>query len=545
MDPARQETPTHNTADPMPAISTTPSRNNAKIIGRNFGFMGLEAAITLVVTLLTSVFIARAIGPTRLGYFNFIMWLTSISSSIGSLGIPLATLKYMGEFLGAGKPELARAVFYYNLRALCKIAIAIVLLSMVAVFVLVDPQYRLCSALLVMSMLPAMVTFVPSQANTAAENSALNTQGAFAGAIVYVIAVGASLLLGWDLVGISAGILISRCVELIVKFVLASRALALLPRVPLPDEIRNRMVSFSGLTTGLLFVQTVVWDRSDVVFLKLLQPDIRQLAFFSVCFSIADRLVLPAQALANALSATQMSEYGRDKTSLFRITSDSFAYLLIGTLPVMIGMACIGGPLFRVVYGPQYLSAIPVFTVVAVLSIPKAVLTPAQTLLYSTEELGFVLKWGLVASLVNLALDVILIPHQRAIGAAFANGITQSFAVAVLWHRVLTRYPVRLDRSALLRLSAATFAMAIALLGIVKMPFGDITKLAVAVPCGAFVFLMVARSVRLFQKDDRRRLLMLSAFVPAPVRRFYEQLVDFIVSNSPAAETPGQVPAKP
>jgi len=210
MDPARQETPTHNTADPMPAISTTPSRNNAKIIGRNFGFMGLEAAITLVVTLLTSVFIARAIGPTRLGYFNFIMWLTSISSSIGSLGIPLATLKYMGEFLGAGKPELARAVFYYNLRALCKIAIAIVLLSMVAVFVLVDPQYRLCSALLVMSMLPAMVTFVPSQANTAAENSALNTQGAFAGAIVYVIAVGASLLLGWDLVGISAGILISR-----------------------------------------------------------------------------------------------------------------------------------------------------------------------------------------------------------------------------------------------------------------------------------------------------------------------------------------------
>ena len=521
----------------MPAISTTSSRNNAKIIGRNFGFMGLEAAITLAVTLLTSVFIAREIGPTRLGYFNFIMWLTSISSSIGSLGIPLATFKYMAEFLGSGKPELARAVFYYNLRALFAISMAIVGLSLVAVFVLVNPQYRLCSAFLVLSMLPAMVTFVPSQANTAAENSALNTRGALAGAIVYVIAVGASLLLGWDLVGISAGILISRCVELLVKFVPASRALALLPRLPLPDEIRNRMVSFSGFTTGLLFVQTVVWDRSDVVFLKLLQPDIRQLAFFSVCFSIADRLVLPAQAFANALSATQMSEYGRDKASLFRITSDSFAYLLMGALPVMAGMACIAGPLFRVVYGAQYLSAIPVFTVVAILSIPKAVLTPAQTLLFSTEELGFVLKWGLVASAVNLALDVILIPHHGAIGAAFANGITQSFAVAVLWRRVLTRYPVRLDRSALLRLSAATVAMAISLLCITQLPFGDIAKLVVGVPCGAFIFLMAARAVQLFQKNDRRRLLMLSAFVPGPARRLYEQLVDFMVSNSPAAET--------
>jgi O-antigen/teichoic acid export membrane protein len=486
----------------MPAIPTTASRNNAKIIGRNFGFMGLEAVITLAVTLLTSVFIARTIGPTRLGYFNFIMWLTSISSSIGSLGIPLATFKYMAEFLGGGKPELARAVFYYNLRALSAISLAIVALCLVAVFVLVDPQYRLCSVFLVLSMLPAMVTFVPSQANTAAENSVLNTRGAFAGAVVYVIAVGASLLLGWDLVGISAGILISRCVELIVKFVPASRALTLLPRVPLPDEVRDRMVSFSGFTTGLLFVQTVVWDRSDVVFLKLLQPDIRQLAFFSVCFSIADRLVLPAQAFANALSATQMSEYGRDKESLFRITSDSFAYLLMGALPVMAGMACIAGPLFRVVYGTQYLAAIPVFTVVAVLSIPKAVLTPAQTLLFSTEELGFVLKWGLVASLLNLALDVMLIPHQRALGAAFANGITQSFAVAVLWHRVLTRYPVRLDRSALFRLSVATASMAIALLCITKMPIGDIAKLIVALPSGAFVFIIVARAVRLFQKDD-------------------------------------------
>jgi O-antigen/teichoic acid export membrane protein len=521
----------------MAFASTPPARNNTKIIGRNFGFMGLEAAITLVVTLLTSVFIARIIGPARLGYFNYILWLISISCSLGSLGIPLATFKYMAEFLGGGQPELARAVFYYNLRALSAISAAVVILSIVAVFVFVDPQYRLCSTLLVLSMLPAMVTFVPSQANTAAENSRLNTQGAFAGAIVYVIAVGASLLLGWNLVGISAGILISRCVELIVKFVPASRALASLPSIPLPDEIRKRMISFSGLTSGLLLVQIVVWDRSDVIFLKLLQPDIRQLAFFSVCFSVADRLVLPGQAFANALSATQMSEYGRDKSSLFRITSDSFIYLLMGALPIMVGMACIGGPFIRVVYGTQYLPAIPVFVIVAVLSIPKAILTPAQTLLYSTEDMGFVLKWGVVASLVNIALDVILIPHQRALGAAFANGITQSLAVAVLWRRVLTRYPVRLDRSALLRLSAATVAMAIALLGVIKIPLGDITKLGVAIPCGAIVFLMVARTVRLFQKDDRRRLLMLSAFVPGPARRCYEQLVEFIVSNSAVAQT--------
>src|SRR5208282_3096867 len=134
--------------------------------------------------------------------------------------------------------------------------------------------------------------------------------------------------------------------------------------VPLPPDIRRKMFAFSGRSTGLMLLQIVVWGRSDVIFLKLLQSDIRQLAFFSVCFSLIDRLMLPAQAFANSLSATQMAESGRDKTSLFKITSQAFVYILIGALPILVGIACVGGPFIRVVYGPQYIPAIPVFVVV-------------------------------------------------------------------------------------------------------------------------------------------------------------------------------------
>src|SRR6202521_1082165 len=333
----------------LTTATLAPARSNTKTIGRNFVSMGLEVLITLVSTLMTTVFIARAIGPTRLGYFSLVMWLTNITCSVGSLGIPLTTLKYLGEFLGGGQKELARAVFFYNLRAQIAIASALTAISMIAAFTLVDPQYRLCSALLVLSMLPNMVTFVPSQANTAAENSAVNTKGAFVAAIVYMVAVALSLLLGWDLVGIAAGALLYRTAELAVKIVPVLKSLAGVPRVPLPTEIRKRMFTSSGLSTGLMLLQIVVWDRSDIIFLKLLQPDIRQLAFFSVCFSVADRLIRMPQSFANALAATQMSEYGRDKTSLFKITSDAFAYLMMGALPIMIGVACIGGPFIRVV----------------------------------------------------------------------------------------------------------------------------------------------------------------------------------------------------
>jgi O-antigen/teichoic acid export membrane protein len=517
-------------------VNQLPATSTAKVIGRNFIFMGLEVVITLVCTLLTTVAIARVIGPTRLGYFNLIFWLTAITCSVGSLGIPLTTFKYMGEFLGGGKKELARAVFFYNLWAQTVIASVLTAIGIVVVFILVDRSYRVCSILLVLSMVPNMITFVPSQANSAAEDAALNTRGAFVGAIVYVVAVAASLLLGWNLVGIAAGVLLYRTAELAVKTIPVLQSMKLVPRVPLPREIRKRMFSFSGLSTGLMILQIVIWDRSDIIFLKLLQPDIRQLAFFSVCFSVTDRLMRMPQTFANALSATQMAEYGRDKARLFRMTSKASTYVLLGALPILIGLACIGGPFVRVMYGLQYLQAIPVFIVVVLFSIPKAILTPAQTLLYSAEDLGFVLKWGCVAAAMNVLLDVALIPSHGALGAAWANGVAQTFAALTIWGRVLVRYPVRIDRPVLLRLAAATLAMAIVVLAIVAIPFSPLMKLSVAVPTGAIVFLVTSRMFAVLQKDDRRRLLQLSALLPTPVGSSFKRLVDFLVPQPTVVE---------
>jgi O-antigen/teichoic acid export membrane protein len=513
-----------------------PAPSNTKVIGRNFIFIGLEVVITLVCTLLTTVVIARTIGPTRLGYFNLVLWLTAITSSVGSLGIPLTTFKYMGEFLGGGKKELARAVFFYNLWAQTVIASVLTGFSMIAVFTIVDPEYRSCSALLVLSMVPNMVTFVPSQANSAAEDAALNTRGALVGAVVYVIAVAVSLLLGWNLVGIAAGVLLYRTAELAVKILPVLKSMKTVPRVPLPAGIRKRMFAFSGLSTGLMILQIVIWDRSDILLLKLLQSDIRQLAFFSVCFSVADRLMRLPQTFANALSATQMAEYGRDKDRLFKMTSQASTYVLLGALPILIGVACIGGPFVRVMYGSQYLPAIPVFIVVALLSIPKAVLTPAQTLLYSAEDLGFILKWGCCAALINILLDVALIPSHGAIGAAWANGIAQTFAAISIWGRVLVRYPVRIDMPALLRIGAATLAMAIVVLAIVATPLSAVMKLSVAIPAGVIVFVITSRMFMVLQKDDRRRLLVLSASLPTLVGSWFTRLVDFLIPQPPVVE---------
>jgi O-antigen/teichoic acid export membrane protein len=514
----------------LTSVSTaTPGPCNTKTIARNFFFNGLEVATSLASTVLTTVAIARVIGPTRLGYYSLVMWMTSITCSVGSLGIPLTTFKYMGEFLGAGKKDLARAVFFHNFRVQVSVAAALSVISVLAVFAMAAPEYRACSVLLVLSIVPNMAAYIPSQANNAAENSARNARATFVSSIVYVALVAISLTRGWDLVGLAMALLVCRSVELVLKLVPVVNSMASVPMAPLPQDIRRRMFSFSGFGTGLMLLQIVVWDRSDIVFLKLLQPDIRQVAFFSVCFSAADRLLRIPQTFGTALSATQMAEYGRDKQRMVRITGESALYVLMGALPVLAGLAAVSSPLIRVVYGSQYLPAIPVFVVVALFAIPKAVLTPAQTLLYSAEELPFLLKWGCLAGAVNIGLDVALIPNHGAMGAAFANGIAQTLAATVIWCRVVFRYRVPLNSGALLRLLAAGLALVLVVLPVVATSLAPVVKLAVALPLGATTFLAAVRAMTVLQDEDRRRLLLAASSVPASLRVWCNRVIDILV----------------
>jgi O-antigen/teichoic acid export membrane protein len=506
-----------------------PARTNTDKIAKNFAWNGLDLLLSTVGMVIVSVAVARVLGPTRLGHFNLIYWTTSITGLVGSLGVPATTFKYMGEFLGAGRNDLARGTFFYSLKLQAFIGLGISAAGLLLVLTIGDPAYRLVSVLLVVSILPQMLTFIPSQANSAAENTAANVRGSQAGALVNLCGVLLSLGLHWDLVGIAVTILTYRVVELMVKLVPVWRRLNGCPPGLLPAEVKERMFSYSGYSTGLMLLQVVVLDRSDIVLLKLLQPDIRQIAFFSIAFSLADRLLRVPQAFGSAVSYTQMAEYGRDRERLFRLTGVAGTYSLLMAAPLLLGAACISGPLFTFFYGAKYLPAVPVFMIVAVFAISKAVLAPAQNLLYSAEDLSFLLKWLFVCGVVNVAIDFALIPHHGAWGAAIGNGVAQTTIAVAVWGRALRKYRVQPSVVALSKIILAALVMCLVVILMVTGPFPMPVKLFVAPIGGMATFVCLLRGMSVLSKEDRARLVAVGRLSPFPLRGWFQHLTDSAV----------------
>lgn len=512
----------------LSTIAANPKPHSGARVAQNFGWTALEMALVTASMLIVGIAVARIIGPRRLAYFNYVYWLTTAGSLLGSLGIPMTTFKYMGELLGAGDTGSAKAVYRHSLRWQTLISVSVTLIGVVAVFVMGDREYRLVSLMMVLSVIPQMVAFIPSQANCAAEDFRANTMASLVAEIITVVGVVLSLVMHWDLVGIAATILLCRLSELVAKVIPVARRHKAFPNVALPEQLRKRMFSFTGLGTGLLLLQVVVWDRSDIVMLKWFSTDIKQIAFFSVAFTIADRLLKMPQAFGSAVGATQMAEYGRDRQRLFRITGIAGTYVFMAALPMLVGAACLSAPLISTVYGAQYLPAISVFAIVAIFAIPKAVLAPAQSLLYSTEDLKFLLKWGCLAGIVNVALDALLIPRMGATGAAFGNGLAQTFAAAGIWGRVLWRHPVKLNFAALLKVAVATIVMAAAVVPITLTHWANPVKMVAAVAAGALVFMSAVRLERVLSAEDRQRLVTITKKLPAKFRATARALVEFL-----------------
>jgi len=518
----------------MSALSSSPagSSGNTVTIARNTVWYTFDVVASLVTAFATSIVIARAIGPQKLGYFNYIAWLASISASIGGLGVPVTTRKYMAEYFGRGEPGVCRAIFERTFRLQVLAAGAITAVGLLLVFTVSDRSYWGSSIFQVASILPAMLTSVPAAANLARENMRANVPSGLVSSIVYISFVAMSLIFGWGLPGIALGFLVGRTSEVAMRLFSVRKWIHALPKTALPAFLAERMRTFSGLSTVLMLLQVVVWDRSDIVLLKLFSGSIQEITFYSVAFNLTEKVLLLPATFGRAIGITVMAQFGRDQNALNSLVAKAARYTFLCGLPALLGLALLSGPLVRTLYGLQYLPVIPVLFWAAALAIPKTMLLPAQQLLQATEQQRFLVIWGCLCGAVNIGLDVLLIPAHGALGAAIGNGVGQALGVAGIWSRAAALYGIELPWRALLRIAACGCGMAAAVYALTLISRGWFA-LVVSTLCGCAAFGILLRVFKILTVEDLGRIRRISSKAPRPLQLCAQRIV---VALSPAGE---------
>ena len=514
--------------------------SNARTIARNTGWYGLETAVAAVVTVITSIAIARVLGPSKMGYIIYVSWIASVISNLAGIGIPETTRKYMAEFLGRADRGTARYIF---LRAmLFQGGVATIATCVLLFWVLRDAEasYRLSASLVVLSVWPSMMNSISAQANVAAEELAANLPASVISSFTFLIAASATVYFRWGILGVGIAILSMRVVDFVVRlYPTMKRILSWESSDPQLAGLSARMISFAFQSLASLVLALIVWEKSEFFLLKHLCSDIRQIAFYSVAVSMADRLMTGSTVFGSASGATIFAQYGRDKSKLPAIASSTFRYLALSSIPLHFIAAALAAPALTFVYGRQYVEASAVVTLAPLLCLPKAFISPIQNMLQSTERQTYVIAATMLAGLVDIAVASSLIPAHGAVGACIGSGAAQTFAAGVMWaigvYLFRMRLPwIQLAKIGIISTLAAVLAHVIA--GRMSPPWGIL--------CGASASLVVLLGLflllRVMETEDQVRFAALSKLLPRPICGPVRRVMSWMIRPSLSdMSTPG------
>ena len=405
--------------------------NLGQKVARNTLYNGMRQAAVMLAAICTSVVVARALGPTNMGVFGFTLWLVALLGIVANLGLPSAATKYISEHLGRGDPEAASHIGRRLLLRQLLLAIVVVGAAAMAA-VAFGRSYKAVFLIGAVLVLPRAVQDALAGSLAGAQRYDGMALVSFCVAVAEVACVLSAAALHLGIVGIIAALLAGDTAGLTFGF-LAVRKSLLWPSTAFRkgklDQEFSRIQKFSWTVSYVLILNAVVWQRSEVLFLKWFSS-LPQIAFYSIAFALAGKLSDIANVCTNTLMPLSSEAYGRSGLADLRaIYTHGLKYIQMGIVPLVLFGIVLSLPVVSLVYGERYLALVPVlqilFATVAVTTMGGV----GSSLIYATDKQAFIAKFGTAVALLNIFLDLILIPRFGAIGAAIANGGAQVLAV--------------------------------------------------------------------------------------------------------------------
>jgi O-antigen/teichoic acid export membrane protein len=417
-----------------------------------------------------SIFIARYLGPTGVGQVAFITLVVLTSSTLFTLGMPTALLRFTGRLIGSARGGAAHALYRWTWRfQAVAAALNFLLLALVAVFGGNPPGAWVLAGVIAAGTV--MNGIASSFLRGMMQWRRARLIGIVSGSVALAFKLVALRLGG----GITALFLIDATaitVNVAGTEFLARRAARGLPPPPRKAEDVRPLLRFAGVASLNAFVLLVVYQRTEVFFLAHYGTT-TEIAIYAIPFSIVSALLLFPRAVGSALAPAVATLWGGGELERIRAGFGRAMRIVLLLVVLITAVAASLGPTgIRIVYGPKFAGSGLILEILLI-ALPFV----AFTTLSSALLLGIGRQWGLtiitsIAAIANLGLDWLIIPAHGAVGAAVANTLAQLIgSIPLLLYAVHVIGSVSLHFGKLVRaIVAGALAAAVALMVVSILP---------------------------------------------------------------------------
>ena len=393
-------------------------------VAQNTSWNIADLVVSLVVGTIASIIVARGLGPTVLGKYQFVVWMASIVSTLTRFGVPSAASRNIGQYLAANQVGLAGAVLRKTFVLQGAIAAIALALGAVLVMTVLPAHDRVFGFIAFVAVIPALFMAIPTGLNELDDRFNRNV-------IPSIIAVvldlgGAIAVVAFDLglVGLAVSSLVARTADCLIRTTWAMPRIRMLlaAATTLPPDVERAFLRLAKEAAAIQLLAFAVWNRSEIVFLGWLSTS-EQIAFFSLAYGLSTRLGMLPIASARTYVPAILRSHGVDPQASVDTTARSVRVQALLGYPMFAALAVSASPIIHVLYGAQYLPAIPAVIILAAATLFPTGRTSVEVLLRAADQQTSMLRLYGVMTVVTLLLDFVLIRQWEANGAAIANGV--------------------------------------------------------------------------------------------------------------------------
>lgn len=396
-------------------------------------------ASRIVLQLLTAVVVARLLLPDGLGRYSFVMALVAIAVVPAQFGLSTLLLRETARANAGGDWIGISQLWRWSAKIMTASTGTVTLVLLVCGLIFM-PTYRdLEPAAYYLGVFLVPLIAVVNFGEAALQGLGRTFVGMLAGYIVrptlYIFLVGSLLLFGHSLYPASAILL-----QLVAHAAVATLILVILYRQARGRLVRSSPSSHQGrswLKSTLTFVflqgMWVILSQTDMVMLGVMSTA-GEVGLYRVASTGAAFVIVGMTALNVVMSERFSYFYARRaKERLQTLATFGVVGAFALAAPLAIAFMIWGETIVTVMFGRDYAAAGTTLAILAAGQLVHVAAGYAPTLLAMVGD-ERTNAWTLgPAALLNIALNLLLIPKFGASGAASATAVTIGLQGAVMW----------------------------------------------------------------------------------------------------------------
>jgi O-antigen/teichoic acid export membrane protein len=384
-----------------------------------FGWNGAAQFSAQTLQFVTSLALARLLGPKEFGLMAMVMVFAGFASIFSDMGLGAALIQRRDL-----SERHINSVFWINVGAGVLLTILFASAAPLVARFYQQPQLRLLTALVSLTFVPGAL----SVAQSALIDKSLNFRARFwieaSSALVSGVVAICMALTGagvWSLVGQS---LASAVTRLTVSWRLSTWR----PNWSFDPRAFKELFRFSRnlLANGVI----TYWGRNaDRLVLGRFVGSV-DLGVYSFAFRAINIPLDLTTSVTNAVMFPAFSIIQDDRAMVSRVYLRSIRMIALVTFPIMIGLAVLAEPVVLLLYGDRWRASIGIVQILALSGMAQSVYNTAVWVFLSQGRTDLLVRLGIYASLV------------RAVGAAAGipwgvTGVAWSYVVGsygFLWY---------------------------------------------------------------------------------------------------------------